>query len=278
MKKRLTLIALVLVFTLALSACGCRHATWIKADCETAKTCEACGKTQGEPLGHNWKEATCETPKTCENCGRAEGAALGHSWLDATTEAPMTCENCGLTEGERIITDPRFTTAATADIQGTWRYTVEIDGELMGDPEFDGALSMSLILELKNDGTMSVHMELGDLSAFRDYMLKSMYAEFEAEGLDKAAADAAILESTGMTAEEYVDYMLKTLDFNALFGAMNINGVYYVEGDQLYGGMSWNSELTAETFYLEGDTLTLVETLENGETSSVDFVRVTDGE
>ena len=32
----------------------CTHEKWIDADCEQAKRCALCGKTEGKPLGHNW--------------------------------------------------------------------------------------------------------------------------------------------------------------------------------------------------------------------------------
>lgn len=270
MKKRLTLLVLVLVFALALTACGCKHSTWIKADCETAKTCEACGKTQGEPLGHNWKEATCEAPKTCENCGRMEGAALGHNWLDATTEAPKTCENCGATEGERIITDERFTTAATADIQGTWRYDLDVTGVMMGIPDFEGALSFAMIMELKNDGTVEISFELGDTSDLEAYMVESIYKMYEESGMDRAAADEDMMATSGMTVEEYVQNSLGTADMDSLMGFFSFNGVYYVENGVLYLGVSWNSELEGQAFFLEGDTLTLmIDVLDGGSGTTV---------
>ena len=77
----------------------CTH-SWKEATCEAPKTCERCGKTEGEALGHNWKEATCETAKTCERCGETEGEALGHSWKEATCEEPKTCKRCGKVEGK----------------------------------------------------------------------------------------------------------------------------------------------------------------------------------
>ena len=254
MKKRLTLIALVLVFALVLTACGCKHETWNEANCETPKTCADCGETEGAPLGHTWAAATCETAKTCETCGKTEGEALGHAWVDAdcenpktcsncnlvegealghawteaTTEAPKTCDNCGLTEGERIVTDSRFTTAATAAVQGKWISTAEATGEMMGEPNFDGSITFSIVLELHNDGKMVMYTQIEDLSALHGYLMEAMYKEFAAQGLDKAAADAALKQSTGMTMEQYIDYVLETLDFNALLGSINFNGVYYV--------------------------------------------------
>jgi len=72
---------------------------WVEATCEKAKTCEICGETEGEALGHAWVEATCEEPKTCSNCKATEGDALGHDWVYATFDNPKTCNTCGKTEG-----------------------------------------------------------------------------------------------------------------------------------------------------------------------------------
>lgn len=304
MKKRLMLIALVLVFALALTACGCKHETWVDANCETPKTCADCGETEGAPLGHSWIAATCETPKTCEVCAKTEGEALGHSWveadcenaktcetckltegealghtwIDATTEAPKTCETCQATEGERIITDERFTTASTIDLQGKWGYTIEVTGEQIGEPNFSGTMSYTLVLELHNDGTMAMYMELGDLSGLKDYLLDTLYAEFAAQGLDKATADAAIKQNTGMTMEQYVDYALGMIDFNTILGSVNFEGVYYVEDDLLYSGLTWDGEISGDKFILEGDTLTLLVDMTGEGAESTVFTRIVDAE
>ena len=277
MKKRLTLIALVLVCALALSACGCKHETWNAATCETPKTCADCGVTEGEALGHAWVDADCENPKTCSNCALTEGEALGHAWVDATTEAPKTCETCGTTEGDPITTDPRFTTEATAAVQGKWVSLMEITGEMIGEPGFDGTILFAFTMELNNDGTMAMYVQMEDASALKDYLLDALYKEFEAQGLDKATADAAMKQSTGMTMEQYVDYALGMIDFNELLGSANIEGVYYVADGMIYSGNSWNSELTGEKFTLDGDTLTL-DTNVDGEATTMVFTRVTDGE
>ena len=75
---------------------------WAEATCETAKTCETCGKTEGEALGHKWADATCDSPKTCETCGKTEGEKLDHKWVDATCTEAKTCKLCGLTDGEAL--------------------------------------------------------------------------------------------------------------------------------------------------------------------------------
>lgn len=79
----------------------CIH-SWSAATCETPATCEKCGKTQGEPLGHEWIEATCTEPRHCMTCGITEGATLEHNWKEATCEEAKVCLDCGETEGEPL--------------------------------------------------------------------------------------------------------------------------------------------------------------------------------
>ena len=304
MKKRLTMIVLVLVCALALSACGCKHEvwneanceppktcaecgeiegaplghSWIAATCETAKTCEVCGKTDGEIPGHAWVEADCENPKTCSTCGLTEGEALGHIWIEATTETPKTCSVCAATEGERIITDPRFTTAATAEVQGKWGYMVEVTGEMIGEAGFEGTIKYFLVLELKNDGTMAMYMQMADASEMYAYLKDALYTALAAQGMDKEAADAAVKQAYNMTMDQYAEYIFSLIDMDAILAAFNIDGVYYVEDGKIYSGVSWDSQLGGDAYILEGDTLTLlVDVIGSGEENTV-FVRMVDEE
>lgn len=286
--KKLFCLMLVLLLALTLAACGCKHETWNDADCVTPKTCAECGETEGAPLGHSWLAATCETPKTCEVCGVTDGEALGHTWVDATcaapktctacgltegetlehtwveatTEAPKTCTSCGLTEGERIVTDERFTTAATKDLYGTWVCRLDVEGTMMDLEDFDGTLPVNLILKLTNDGHLYMNIEVADQDAFyqamKDYMMNLMYTELADAGMSKDEADAAMKDTYGMTTEEYVDHALSQMDFNSLFGTFNFNMVYYVDSDQLYTGTSWNADMTTNGIVLDGDSLTIV--------------------
>jgi len=286
--KKMFCLMLVLLLALTLAACGCKHETWKEADCVNPKTCAECGETEGAPLGHSWLAATCETAKTCENCGETEGEALGHawadatcaapktcttcgltegealehSWADATTEAPKTCTTCGLTEGERIVTDERFTTAATKDFYGTWVCRLDMDGEMMDLEDFQETLPVNLVIKLTNDGHLNMTIEVADETEFyqtlKDYMMDLMYDELTGAGLTAEEADQAMVDTYGMTIEEYVDYALGQMDFNSLFATMNYNLVYYIADGQLFTGVSWGADMTTNAIVLEGDTLTIV--------------------
>lgn len=278
MKKSILLIFLVILCAALLASCGCKHETWNDANCETAKTCAECGKTEGEPLGHTWADATCvqaktcsvcgktegdalghtwtdaacETPKTCQTCSLTEGEALGHTWLDATTEAPKTCSVCDKTEGERIITDSRFTTAACQDLFGSWVMTVPMTGDMMDMEGFTGVLDVNVFMEFSNDGKISIYTRVDKPddfdAALRQYMIDTIYKDFEQAGVKKEDVNAQMVASVNMTVEEYVDSILKVIDFSAMFEMLDMEGCYYVADSQIFAGESWEDEMTPTSF------------------------------
>ena len=44
---------------------------------------------------HSWIDATCTEPRTCEWCGETEGEALGHDYIEYDGEAEPTCTEAG---------------------------------------------------------------------------------------------------------------------------------------------------------------------------------------
>lgn len=284
MKRKIALLALALCCLLVLSACGCSHEEWTEADCEnpktcvecgetegsplghswivasceTAKTCEVCGKTEGEPLGHSWVDATCDTPKTCSTCSLTEGDPLDHQWQDATTEAPKTCAVCAATEGERIVTDPRFTTAANQHAFGLWQCTLSLTGEMMELEGFNGTFDCLLNLELNNDGTMIMGLSLADPDAFQEsmvqYVVDTTYAELEASGYSKEQANEAMQTVYNMTIEEFAQTTVNSFDFNSIFEQFSMEGVYYVDGTLLYSGTDWDN-MSSEEVSFEDDVM-----------------------
>ena len=208
-------------------------------------------------------EADCENAKTCSACKLVEGEALGHVWQDATTEAPKTCETCALTEGERIITDERFTTAATIDYQGKWVTEFNMSGELMDLPEFEQGIDCYLYLELCNDGTLIMTIVPSDMEAFKadmtEYLVQALYAELAASGLGKEAADAAFQEAYGMSIEEYAAYAVEETGLVDIFEDMRSEMVYYIEDNKIYMGDDWNDISLPSPIQLEGESMIIEE-------------------
>ena len=259
MKKKLTVLALALALLLVFTGC-CSH-EWNAATCETPKTCAKCSETEGEALGHSWVDATCAAPKTCSVCNKTEGEALGHSWVDATTEAPKTCSVCAATEGERIITDERFTTAATAAIQGKWiaeDYMPASGFELSG---FETDLKFTVTYVFGNDGSMTAEYipvnEEEFSTAMADWIVANVITNMAQTGYSEEATRQQFQDAYGMTLEEYATSTIASMDLTSMLSDLNESNVYYVEGDQIYNAGTWSSTMGSTTFTLEGDTLTL---------------------
>lgn len=237
--------------------------TWTDADCLTPKTCSVCSATEGEALGHTWTDATCAAPKTCSVCAATEGEALEHTWTDATTEAPKTCSVCAATEGERIITDERFTTSACAGLFGTWRTTVEQPAYALEISDSDELIVSYVEMTFGNDGTCSQLNTFEDPekveSLFLAYVVDLMYAQFELEGMSREEADAGMIMAYGMTMEDYCKALVAA---SGITEGVAYEVVYYVDGNALYVGESWDSAMAQLQLALDGDTLTL--TYEDG--------------
>lgn len=286
-KRFLALIALVLVFALGLSACGCAHETWTDADCLNPKTCAECGETEGEALGHNWKDAdcvtaktcqrcaategtakghdwkdaTCAAPKTCASCGLTEGQTLEHTWVDATTEAPKTCTACGATEGERIVTDPRFTTANTLGLYGDWTYEISMPGSITGMADFETPFQMQLCMNLTNDGHATVTFKLMNVDELRTdlikYMADLLYDTMAALDYSKEDTDAYAQNQFGMSVNEYAASVVDAMNLDHMFDALAVDGVYYTEDGEFYISEDWDDTMDVNAYTLDGDTFTL---------------------
>lgn len=304
-KRILALITLVLVFAMSLSACGCAHETWTDADCLNPKTCADCGETEGEALGHNWKDAdcvtaktcqrcattegaakghdwkdaTCAAPKTCASCGLTEGQTLEHTWVDATTEAPKTCTACGATEGERIVTDPRFTTANTLGLYGTWVSDIEMPAEAFNLEGFTTPMEVQVTIILTNDGHMTLSMAITNADVLAadlmDYMEKALYASLEAE-MTKEEVDAYMEDNMGMSVKEYAAMVVDAMNLPHLLDAATGTIVYFTEDGNFYTGYDWDSTMDCNSYTLDGDTLTIGEDILGVGQEETVFTRVTE--
>ena len=276
MKKKISVLALMLCCLLVLAGC-CSH-EWFAATCEVPKTCAKCGETEGEALGHSWADATCTAPKTCSVCHAQEGSALGHNWVDATTEAPKTCIACNLTEGERIITDPRFTTAATKDLYGKWTLQAPTHNEWITDVEIPVSLVLQVDYEFFNDST--VHVDFTGLNvdeftvSFGDAMTEMLYEQFAASNITRERADEIMQDAYGMSLTTYAHTIAQALDLSKILAEASFNGIYYVEDGRLFIASDWSSETSDCLITIDGDTLTMDRDFHDFYQGAVTFTRV----
>lgn len=283
MKRKLFAALLCLLLT-TLAGCGCEH-QWTQASCTAPKTCSLCGDTEGAPIGHSWLAASCTAPKTCENCGETSGDALGHDWADAncqsakkcarchvtegsptdhswasaTTELPKTCTACGATEGKRIVTDKRFTTAATQQLHGKWKTEMTVHGEDAQMQKYFDEITYTMFYEFCNDGRLILSVELHDQFAFWDAvkaMYKDTFASLLGEELSQEELNSALKAQYGMDLDHLLDQIISEIDLEEMLGT-GVDYVYYVEDGQFYYALSWLNSFKSSAYTLEDGVLTI---------------------
>ena len=97
---------------------------------ESATETETQTETETEHI-HDWTEASCLVPKTCNECGETEGEPLGHSGGQATCLGRAKCDVCGKVYGEvakhdysgQITTTEYLATPATTARPATYYYS-----------------------------------------------------------------------------------------------------------------------------------------------------------
>ncbi|MBQ7760472.1 MAG: hypothetical protein IJ400_00300 [Clostridia bacterium] len=97
MKKsviKVTICIMLFALCFAFASCGnnCEHI--YDNNCDAI--CNACGEERAV-LTHQWIDPNCTSPKTCEDCGLTEGEALGHNTIYCEEEEP-TCTEDGTEE------------------------------------------------------------------------------------------------------------------------------------------------------------------------------------
>lgn len=255
---------------------------WVTATCTAPKTCTACGATEGEPLGHIWQAASCETPRVCANCSAEDGVAFGHTWVDATcdspkfcnrckltegdplghkwiaatTEAPKTCLTCGKTEGDRIITDPRFSTAACKALFGRWETYRSHTAENIGLTNQSFTFTEVAAYTFRNDGTVSISHAVENLDTSQQAMTDAIIQGLCAKCCSMEAAEQMIQGHFNMTLAEYATEFANTY-FEKVQNT-TAERVYFVSGDLLFMSDSWDAAMACYELALTNDRLKLV--------------------
>lgn len=162
---------------------------------------------------------------------------------------------------------------ASSPLVGTWSLNYDFGpmlAEEMGEDfaDFESSLPVTILLTFNEDGTCRMYVdEVAFVESFNsweddfiDYSMDIMYGIFKDSGYSKKEADALLKSTYGFTMEEYMRTMIEEeLDMNALLEMMESNGVYKIDGDQIYTADT-EAELatsSCETFSVFEDTLTI---------------------
>lgn len=108
-------------------------------------------------LRHDWVAADCETPKTCEECGATEGEALGHTvaeW-EVISDSFMrgVCSVCG----EKVKQEIDYEILGMQEILGKWTMIGVQPGGVGG--EWDSAEDPSSWVKFSENGDIEFRFD-----------------------------------------------------------------------------------------------------------------------
>ena len=159
------------------------------------------------------------------------------------------------------------------DLVGTWALDCDLANamaEELGEEyaDFSAPLNLTILFDFNEDGTFRMYVDdaafEGNFNSWMDefiaYSVEMMYGMFEDQGMSREDADAAVLESFGMSMEDYMrEQIAGALDVSELTAEMESTGNYKTKGDKLY--MAEESEEfddnSYDIFTVDGNSLTL---------------------
>lgn len=106
---------------------------WVEADCDTPKTCNTCGATEGEPLGHtpSADDGNCTTAVTCAHCDYVVIEAKEHlleEYVDnGNGTHSLKCKNCDYKDSVEIEHYDYFNGDCECDKCGALHYLPFVD-------------------------------------------------------------------------------------------------------------------------------------------------------
>lgn len=258
-KHRASLVAILLVaVVVAVAAVSqiCPHSEWADATCTEPRTCLRCGKTDGEPLGHDWLEATCTLPKRCSRCSETEGFSIGHmpmDWVDegidyvsGTTRRACYCERCG----EQLGYDETPFTSSYME-GGVFLFSPYDFSRCMDEhiASYDsslgaaaGELNGNVAVAITENGSQiagvmfldSSEELLGSIKEYRERSFSKIVlmltSDFDAEAMGNMLL--AVIQSCDPTLSdsEVRDAALTCTSSGSLVGTVDLNGIHYALG------------------------------------------------
>ena len=171
-------------------------------------------------------------------CAVVDTAGPGDGLKDTTGAAQDTTE--AFVDTTETTADPNaFDADAAAQVIGTWKTTVSFNTADAGLDGVDENFSVPLLITFDVQGSFTIVV---DSQSFMDSITKyyvewvksSTYEQYAAEGMDQAAADQAIMDSYGMTMDEYAYSTMDSLDASSVIAEVQLDGNYRVAEDKLY--------------------------------------------
>lgn len=160
-----------------------------------------------------------------------------------------------------------------ANAVGTWSMKMDLSAamkEEMGSEfaDFDAPFVFTLYLDLNKDGSYKMYVDEKEterdmetfMDALADFFTEYLYAAMEAQGVDRATAQAGLEAQVGMPVRDYAFQSIKdSIDITELTKSMVQEGVYEVKGGKLFMGLDKTSKNIYDFITIKGDKMTLDE-------------------
>jgi hypothetical protein len=124
----------------------------------------------------------------------------------------------------------------------------------------EGEIIFDVVFTFNPDGTVIQQSTFADWEStkilFRECVEASYYSQMAAQGMDAAAAEKAMMQQYNMTVSEYAQAYVDGIDPKNADNSVEM--VYYSEGNTMFMGYSWDSEMMAVMWSIEGDVMTQI--------------------
>lgn len=158
-----------------------------------------------------------------------------------------------------------------ANAVGTWTMKMDLSVALkeeMGSEfaDFNTPFLFTLNLTLNKDGSYKMYIDEKAtekdsetyIAALADFFTEYLYSAKEAEGFDRATAQAAIEEQFGMPVYDYeLQAVRESIDITELADSMAQEGVYEVKNGRFYMGLDKINKKIYDLITIDGDKMTL---------------------
>lgn len=169
--------------------------------------------------------------------------------------------------------------SSTADTQkksnssavGTWSMKLDLSAamkEEMGSEfaAFDAPFVFTVYLDLNKDGSYKMYVDEKEterdmetfMDSLADFFTEYLYSAMEAQGIDRATAQATLEAQVDMSIKDYALQAIKeSIDIDDLTSSMVQEGVYKVNDGKLFMGSDRVDKKIYDLIAIDGDKMTL---------------------
>lgn len=158
-----------------------------------------------------------------------------------------------------------------ADTTGTWSLKMDLSQALkeeMGSEfaGFNAPFSFTVYLDLNKDNSYKMYLNEAEtkkdmdafIDALSDFFVEYLYTALEAQGIDRATAQATLETQFGMPIRDYaLQAMKESIDLTELTNSMVQEGIYEIKDGKIFMAEDKIDTRVYDLITVEGDKMTI---------------------